>query len=44
MKNVGYVVAAYVGAAVLYVGYTLRLVRQSAALRGPKEGSRGRTR
>ncbi len=44
MKNVGYLVAAYVGAAVLYIGYALRLVRQSAALGGRKEGSRGRPR
>ncbi len=43
MKNVGYLVAAYVGAAVLYGGYALRLVRQSRAL-GRKEGSRGRAR
>lgn len=38
MSSVGYLVAAYVGAALLYVGYVLWLLRQERAIEGRGRG------
>jgi len=41
MKDVGYVIAAYIGAALLYGGYALWLrIRERALERGDRAGAR----